>query len=213
MFGKLRNILFKHIQNNMNTYIFLMLAFIIGVSAGAFTVNGLSTMQREELSNYFMGFLQLMGNQNIDSSELLKISIMDNMKIVMMLWILGVTIIGIPLIFLTIVVRGFITGFTSGFLVQAMGAKGVLFALFTLFPKEVVIIPCIIALGVSGINFSMNIIKKRSVKRISRENLKRSFISYCFVTVVFSGIIFTGILIEAYVTPVLIRMVSGILLS
>ena len=80
MFTKVREMLIKHIKKNINIYFFLLLTFIIGVSAGAFTVNGLSTVQREELVNYFQGFLQLMDNQKIESTELLKISLMENMK-------------------------------------------------------------------------------------------------------------------------------------
>ena len=58
----------------------MLMAFIIGVSAGAFTVNGLSTVQRDELTNYFHGFLQLLDNQNVESVELFSIAIKDNLK-------------------------------------------------------------------------------------------------------------------------------------
>lgn len=203
----------KHLKNNINTYFFLFLSFIIGISAGAFTVNGLSAIQREELSYYFKGFLHLLDNQNVDSSELMKIALLENTKIVAVLWILGVTIIGIPFIYMIIGIRGFITGFSSGFIIEALGIKGVLFTLFALIPKEIVIIPCMIALGVNGINFSLNIIKKKSIKHISKESLKTSFVAYCMVTLLFSSFIFIGILIEAYITPVFIRMITPIIIN
>ncbi len=187
------------------------MAFVVGISAGAFTVNGLSSIQTEELNVYFQGFLQLLDYQTIDSNELIKISLMENMKIVGVLWILGVTIIGIPFIYLAIGIRGFITGFSSGFIIKSLGFKGVLFTLLALLPKEIFIVPCIIALGVNGINFSLSIIKNKSIKRLSKENLKRGFIAYCFTTVLYSLLIFAGILVEVFITPVFMRMITPII--
>lgn len=198
----------EHFKLNKNTYLFLFLIFVTGVSAGAFTVNGLSSIQRTELTNYFQGFLELFENQRVDSNEILQISIIDNVRFVLVLWALGVTIIGIPLIYFFVGVRGFITGFTSGFIIDLMGIKGVVFTLFSIVPKEIIIIPCIIALGVNGINFSLNIIRSRSIKRVNKDNLKTGFLGYCLATAFFSCFIFGGILIEAYITPVCIRMIS-----
>lgn len=211
MLNNIREILIKHIRNNSKKYFFLLLAFIAGVSAGAFTVNGLSTIQKEEITNYFQGFLQLLDNQKIDSSELLKISAVENYKTVIVLWILGITIIGAPFIFLVIGIRGFITGFTSGFIIETLGMKGVLFTIFTILPKEIIITPSIIALGVSGINFSLGIVRSKSIRRISKESIKANFIGYCAVTLIFSCIIFTGILVEGYVTPVFTRMIAPVI--
>lgn len=209
MISKLRLTLVEHIKANKNTYLFLFLAFVTGVSAGAFTVNGLSSMQRTELINYFQGFLELFENQRVDSNEILKISLVDNTRLVALLWALGVTIIGIPLIYIFIGIRGFITGFTSGFIIDLLGLKGVVFTLFSILPKEVIIIPCVIALGVNAINFSMNIIRSRSNKQRSKDNLKTGFLGYCLVTAFFSCIIFCGALVESYITPICIRIITS----
>lgn len=211
MLAAIRKMIGTHISQNHNTYFILLMSFVLGVSAGAFTVNGLTSIQREELTNYFQGFLQLLDIQKVDSNELLSISIIENVKIIVILWVLGVSIIGIPFIFLFMTVKGFITGFCSGFIINVIGSKGVLFTLFALLPKEIIIIPCLIALGVNGINFSLKIIKSRNIKHLSRESLKASFFQYCFVTIFFSCFIFVGVLIEAYITPVFIRMVASLI--
>ena len=211
MFTKIRGIIGSHIAKNQNAYFFLLLAFILGVSAGAFTVNGLSATQRDELSNYFQGFLQLLNNQSMDSSELLSVSLLENLKLVSVMWVLGVTIIGIPFIFILMGVKGFITGFSSGFIINAIGMKGILFTLFVLMPKEIIIVPCLIALGVNGINFSLRIIKNRSSRTALKDGLKTNLISYCFVTLFFTCFIFAGVLMEVYVTPVFIRMLAPVI--
>jgi len=210
LLSKIQDILSKHFVRNINTYFFLFLSFVIGVSAGAFTVNGLSTAQNEELSNYFHGFLKLLDKQDINGVELLKAGLADNLKIILVLWGLGVTIIGIPFIYVIVGIRGFITGFTSGFIIKVLGAKGMLFVSLSLLPKEMIIVPAIIAMGVSGINFSLTIIKNKSLRHLSRENLKTNFVAYCFVTLLFCSVILVGITIDMYMTPVFIRMISPI---
>lgn len=197
----------EHLAANSNMYLFLLMAFILGVSAGAFTVNGLSTMQRDELSNYFQGFFQLFNNQNMKSGDLFAISLLENLKLIGLLWVLGVSIIGLPFIFIVLGVRGFITGFSSGFIIHALGIKGLLFSGFILLPKEIVIIPCLIAIGVNGINFSLRIAKNKSIDEIQKSGLKTAFVSYCLVTVLFSTIILAGILFDAYITPIFLRMI------
>ncbi len=208
MIKKLQNFIKEHMAANRNACLFLLLAFILGVSAGAFTVNGLSTMQRDELSNYLQGFLQLFNNQNVKSSELFSIGLVENLKIIGLLWILGVTIIGIPFIFIIMGVRGFVTGFSSGFIINAMGMKGLLFSGVALLPKEIIIIPCLICIGVNGINFSMRIAKNKNTQEIQKSSLKSAFLSYCLITLLFSCIAVAGILFDAYVIPVLIRMIT-----
>lgn len=213
MFAAIRKMVGTHISQNHNAYLTLLIAFILGVSAGAFTVNGLSSIQRDELSNYYQGFLQLLQNQKVESSELLSIVLMENVKIIAILWVLGVSIIGIPFILLLVSVKGFITGFSSGFIINAIGFKGIIFTIFALLPKEIVIVPCLIAIGVNGINFSLKIIKSRSSGHVIKDSLKANFMSYCFVTLFFSCFIFLGVLLEAYITPVFIRMVTPIIMG
>ncbi|NLC68080.1 MAG: stage II sporulation protein M [Clostridiaceae bacterium] len=212
MLYKIQEILYKHFRNNVNRYFSLFMMLIIGISAGAFTVNGLSAVQNEELVNYFAGFLKIMGNQKVNSSELLIISLQENAKLVALLWISGVTIIGIPFIYLLVLSKGFAIGFSSGFIMQTMGIKGILFGLLTLLPKEIIILPCIIALGVNGMNFSLNIIKSKSIKQALKQNLKMDFLGYSLCTVFFSVFILIAVLIEAYILPVFIRMITPVII-
>jgi len=81
--------------------------------------------------------------------------------------------------------KGFITGFTSGFIIYIMGFKGVLFTFLTILPKEIIMVPCIIALGVNGIKFSLNIVKDKSAKQMSKNSLKTNFFCILFCNFVF----------------------------
>lgn len=187
--------------------------FIIGVSAGAFTVNGLSTLQKSELIQYMKGFLKTMDKQSINSNELLIISLQENLKTIILLWLLGVTIIGIPFIWLIVLFKGFILGFSSGFIIKTMGTKGILLGVLSILPKEIIIVPCIIALAVNGINFSLNIIRSKSIKQVLKQNLRMDLVGYSLSTVFFSMFILIGSLVESYIVPVFIRIITPIIVT
>ena len=213
MVKKLQSIIREHVTDNRNTYFFLILMFVFGVTAGAFTVNGLSAMQRDELSGYLQGFLQLFGNQSVNSGEMFSLGLIENLKMTGLLWALGVTVIGIPFIYMIISVKGFMTGFTSGFIINVLGMKGMLLTGFALFPKEVIIIPCLIGLGVNGINFSLKLVKNKAFQDQQKAGLRTAFLSYCLTAFLFTCAMMLGITIDAYVTPVLIRMITPMLTS
>jgi len=210
LFSNAKGAFIKHIKLNSSIYLLLLLAFIIGVTIGAFTVNGLTVMQREELKNYFKGFLELFDKQDINNAELFKVSLLENIKQITVIWLLGVCIIGIPFIFVFVGIRGFLTGFGSGLLIQTFGVKGIVFIISSLLLKEIIVLPCIIVLGVNGIKFSLGIIKSKSIKRISKESLKSNLISYCFSTALIALVMIGGIFMEVYISPVLIRVISPI---
>lgn len=211
MYKSAKEALLKHIKSNSSTYFFLLLAFIVGVSAGAFTVNGLTSMQEEELQSYFDGFIHLLYNQNIDSGELFKMTALENFKVIAVIWVLGVSIIGIPFIYVVVGIRGFVTGFSSGFIIYSLGFKGILFLIFSLLPKEIIVIPCIIIIGVNGIKFSLSIIKSKSQKQISKESLKNNFLSYCMATAFIATFVLGGVLVEVYIVPVFMRLIGPLI--
>ena len=158
MFSNAKEAFIKHLKNNTSIYFFLLLSFIIGVSIGAFTVNGLTTMQRDELKNYFIGFLQLLDTQSIDSAQLFKLTAVENIKQIFIIWILGVCIVGIPFIYLFVCIRGFLTGFTSGFIIHCLGMKGILYITGSMFLKEIIINKNIVGMDVVELAPLQNII-------------------------------------------------------
>jgi len=213
MFLKLRREILDHIRRNARLYLGLLIAFVIGICAGAFTVNGLGAWQAQELKNYVDGFLKLLGNQEINNAELFKLGFVENIKIVTLLWVLGVTIIGIPFIFISIGIRGFIIGFSAGFISSALGIHGVIFILLTVVPKEIIILPSILCLGVSGINFSLSIIRRKKHGLISTPSFRSSFASYLLLGLLLMGFITCGVLIEAYVSSSLAKLIMPIMIN
>jgi len=185
--------------------------FIIGISAGAFTVKSLSDSHKQELISYMRGFFNVLNNNSVDGFSVLKQSLANNLQISALIWILGITVVGIPLILLLITARGFIIGFTVGFLADQLGIKGTLFSIVTILPQNIIIIPGILVVAVIGIGFSTMIIKNKFGKSYNSHNdsAVKQFILYSTIILFICGIISIGCVLEAYVTPVFMRLLSA----
>ncbi len=202
-----KNIVKKHFINNLSLYIIVTLSFTIGICTGAFTVNTLNLEQSKELATYLQEFINILGVQSINNVELFNLSIFNNMKTVILLWVLGITVIGIPFILIIIGIKGFVTGFTVAVIIQNLNFKGLLFAFLGIFPQNLIIIPCYIIIGVICIKFSILLFK--SIKRHIHSDLKTAFITYSTAILLLLFVLVIGGLIEAYISPILIKSIIG----
>ena len=107
----------------------------------------------EEVTKYFSSSInELKQNGNIQSMTILKDSITKNVALAIILWFLGTTIIGIPIVIGIITYRGFCLGYTISTSILTLGnTKGTTFILSSLLLHNIFFIPAIIAIGVSRI--------------------------------------------------------------
>jgi stage II sporulation protein M len=200
----------RFLHDNKKMYIILFSIFILGISSGALMVNSLNNAQREVLMNYLQGFFVLIGNQNIQPEQLFQTALINYSKLYLLIWLLGATIIGIPFIYLSIGVKGFLTGFSSGFIIAALGEKGILFEIIAFIPCELIIVPSLITIALTGIKFSMSIIRSKSIKGFYKFEWKRSVPLYIITGIsIWLACVITSLL-EAYIIPSLIRIVLPI---
>ncbi len=181
---------------------------MIGISSGAFMSEALTEGENKELIAYLQNFFRIVDSKDINNFSILKQSLLNNFQTGIVIWVLGVTVIGIPLILLLIGVRGFIIGFTVGIFVKQMGLKGVLFSLVSVLPQNILIVPATIFIGVLGIGFSMMLIKSRT-RNNRKYSVLNQFFLYSTVIAVIHIVIATGCLIEAYVSPFFIKFLSA----
>jgi len=181
---------------------------MIGISAGAITIRVLNINQKQELISFLDSFFKILNQDYIDSGILLKHSILNNLQTLITMWLLGIIVIGIPIIMGVVILRGFVIGFTVGFLVSELGFKGFLFAILAILPQNLFIIPGIIIISVVSINFSIMILRNKLSKN-NRYRFSKELINYTVTILILSSIIIIGSLVEAYITPVFMKLISG----
>jgi stage II sporulation protein M len=206
LLNKIKRWLFRQFQDNFIIYFIITIIFAIGIIIGAITIKVLNIEQKNGIIVFLNSFFKTM-DSNFQSSSILKQSIVDNFKTIGLIWIIGMLFIGMPIIPIAILFRGFALGFTVGFLVNEYGIQGFLFSILGIMPQNLFIIPGIISISSIGIAFSIRNIKNRKIS-IRNNTLRLNIVNYSILILFFSVIIFIGCLIEAYISPIFLQLFS-----
>ena len=193
---KIREVIVKHILNNKKEYIIVTLLFIIGIFVGVFFVNNLDESSKASMQEYLNNFIEKFKQiEKLDNMSFLKTSIIQNILFAIILWFFGTTVIGIPIVFGIIIYRGFCFGYTVSVCVTIMGiSKGLVFTLVNLLLPSLIIIPAILAIGVSGFKLYKSIVKDRA-----KENIKLEIIRHTVFSVVMMLDMIFSSLVEVFI--------------
>ena len=205
MLYKIRNGLYKHFQNNFIIYFTMTIFLIIGIIIGAITIKILNIEQKSQIIGFFNSFFKMLNNNDVNSLQLLKQSVLSNFKTILIIWITGMVVVGIPAIPIIVILRGCALGFTVGFLVNEFGTKGFLFSLLAVLPQNLFVIPGIISIASIGVGFSINNLKNKN--RMLKNTFFKNILSYSLLILFFSVVIFIGSIVEAYITPIFMKLI------
>ncbi|NLN16634.1 MAG: stage II sporulation protein M [Firmicutes bacterium] len=202
----------RHFHRRVVAYFFVCTIFVMGMVFGSLAVRHVAVEQREELSHYLSSFFQTFDPGTTLSKEALaRRSIMDNVvKTVGLMWLLGLSLLGAPLVLVIIFIRGFTFGFTLGFLVQEMFLRGIVVALASILPHNIIILPAIIIAGAAAMGFSWSVLRVLAGNRSI--NVYQQFLITTSTNLLAAGLLVGAAFIEAYITPVLIDLVNTYLI-
>lgn len=192
-----------NIQNNKKQYLVVAIIFLIGLIVGVTFLNNIDTASNENTSKYILNFIEaLKTDYQIDKISLLKSSIINYLIIAIIIWFMGSTVVGIPIVYLIVAFKGFSLGYTISCILITLGTgKGILFSIASLFFQNIIIIPCILAIAVSGIKLYSSIMKDRRRENIKIEILRHTMFSL-FITTMFVVASF----IEVYISSNLLSI-------
>ena len=195
--SKLKAIVKQHIKDNIKIYLFTACILLIGITLGVIFINNLQNSQSQEIQNYINEFITSLKNgSSIDNGKLLKSSIINNLVLVLVMWFTGSTVIGIPIVLGIVVYRGFCLGYTVSALIAILGmGKGILFFTSYMLLQNIILIPCILALAVSGIKLYKSILKDKR-----KENIKLEIVRHTLFSVRVLGFLVIASLRETYIS-------------
>ncbi|MCS1350829.1 stage II sporulation protein M [Mechercharimyces sp. CAU 1602] len=194
----------QNVQLHLSQYVFVLVLFIMGLIFGAIIVNTLSPTQKKELIHYMGFFFQGLDQQTIaDPKIAFQHSLGSHLKTLGLMWILGLSVIGIPFVLLLIFFKGLVIGFTVGFLVNQLSWQGLWFASLSIIPQNLLVVPAMMMLAVWSMQFASLLIKNRLIAR--RGTIYPQFLSYAMVAVVLVGVFLVASILEAYISPWLMR--------
>lgn len=193
----IKRVIEEHITRNVKIYFILIIIFLLGLIIGLIVVNNSSPEQETEITSYINNFVsELKNGSKLDYFKLLKSSFANNLFLVITLWFMSSTVIGIPIVYGMVGYKGFCMGYTISSVVLSLGTgKGIAFALSSMLIHNIILIPCMLAVATSGINLYKSIIKDRR-----KENIKIEIIRHTVFCLIMLAIMAVGSLVETYIS-------------
>ena len=157
---KEKNAFQKEIQKNKYKYIFLLTIILIGFISGIIFSNILSYNDHQEISNtlkdYFLG---IKNNQSINYLGNFLNVFSVNYLYMLLIWIFGLSIIGIILNPFILYFKSFVIGFSVGIIISVYSYLGILGSLLYLFPHLLINLLVYTLLSFYGIKLSIKLFK------------------------------------------------------
>jgi len=201
--SKIVSRILKHIKENLRAYLLVAVILLIGITLGVVFVNHLQENQAQEVENYVEEFVTALQNgTSVDTGKLLRNSIKNNLVLAIIMWFAGSTVIGIPIVLGIVWYRGFCLGYTISTLIAILGVgKGSLFFATSILLQNLILIPCIMALAVSGIKLYKSILKDKR-----KENIKIEIIRHTLFSAMMLFFLVIASFLEAYLSSNLLML-------
>lgn len=194
-------------RENLNLYVFIGVLIIVGAIFGALLVNALTLEQQQELA----GEIGLYLSSIKDTDQLVQAvtfweSFLFYSKWLLLIWLLGLSVIGLPVVLVLDFLKGVLIGFAVALLAQQLAWKGVFFFLVATAPQNALVIPALMIASVSAARFAYFVVKERLFKR--KGQLMPSFLAHTAVSVLMLAMLCIASLYEAYLSPLLLERIA-----
>lgn len=189
--------------------IFLIVLALIGITMGSIFTTMLSQNDKVLAQTYIKDFITNINNNKLNYLDSFKSAFMSNVILILTIWILGISIIGIPLNIFIYFVKTFVIGFSLSAFILTYNVKGCLLGLIYIFPHHIINIAIYILLLMFSLNFSLKILK--SLKSKKQMSLRLTFNRYIVILVFTLIVTLLTTLTEVFVTPFIIKKIIFIL--
>lgn len=200
-----RNNIFKLIIPNTRTNIIAFSIFIIGIITGSIFILVINTNDKEIVTEHIINFFSNINSSSYSYLNSLKNMLSLNYFYVIVIWVLGLSILGILVnIFLTYL-KGFIVGFTTSALIITYGFKSILAIILYIVPHTLINSLVIIVLTIYSITFSryllVQIFQKKDMKT---KNFMKKYLIILLIAVVLTLV---SSISEVYLFPFLLKLI------
>ena len=193
---------------NRKIFVFLLGILILGVLFGSILPVFLSVDDKRLVSEYLSGFVFDIKNI-INSIVFLKNGLLSDGVFLILIWLMGVSIIGVPVVLFLFFYRCFVFGFSISAIVMNYGFKGILFSFVYIFPHNVISIISYIVMSVYSLIFSIKLLF--FILRKIDFNIRVFFKKYLYIFFICFFVVCLSILYESFVNPHVLRFAFKLL--
>lgn len=200
--NKVIDIIFRDIKKDKSIYISLIIVLFISVLFGVFFIKILENNDLKLLTNHINSYFDSIKNNKLEFN--LYNNIINNNITLFILFILGFSIIGIPIVISILFYKGFSLSFTVASLIYHFKFDGIFFSIIYIFPHLVINILFYFIMSYYAFKLCLNMIQVIFNKtRVNKSFLKK----YVIVLVISFIFLSLSALYETYIVPYLIKII------
>lgn len=200
--------LLNNIRFEKKYVLFTLILVLLGILTGSLFIVILDKADKNIVVEYISSFVENIKNNNVNSLELLKNTLLTNYIIIIVFAIIGFSFFFFSINILILFYKSFVIGFTLSSFILTYSFKGLLLSVIYIFPHliiNILLFSLITAFTTqNSINMIKYIIKRQNI------NMGHYFNKYFSVLLVtFIILLFTG-LYESYIMPTLLKLIVNI---
>ena len=193
------------LKEQKKIYIFLIIVMILGLILGIIYAIILNQNDHNLVTESLNSFFISIKENNIDYKNALINSLIGNITFTTFIFLLGISIIGIPIIILSLFLKTFIFGFSISSIIYTYHLNGILKAITYTLPHQLITLIMALFLGFYALYFGIKLFKY--LFKGKDINLRMSMKRYLQVYIIVLLINITCSFIEVFLSPTLMKLV------
>ena len=197
------------IKNNKKIIFFLVIISLIAIIFGSLFSVMLNEGDKTLVNEYISNFFENIKNDNLNYALAFKNGGISIASFILIVWLLGISIIGMPIVLFMYFSKFFVIGFSVSSIIKSYGIKGCLLSFSYIFPHQIIYIIVYIILTVYSVKMSIKLIS--TIVKKDKMDFKPIINKYLLILLLSIGVSFLGLLFEVFVTPKFINLILPIL--
>lgn len=208
---KIINYLKEELKKEKNLIILILAIFIIGLVVGSLFVNFITkddkTLLIKQVETYFSSVKSL--DKKVFGINAFTPNLINNELQIFLIFALGLSILGIPVVILIMFFKGFMLGVTLATFILKFQLLGVLSSLLYIFPCFIIYIIIYTLISFFAVSTSLKFLKAI----IKKDNLsfKKFLGKYLLCFLICLVLIIINTLLDAFLTPMLLKLFTYII--
>ena len=191
---------------NRKINLFVFFVIVLGIISGTIFLLAINQSDKELVVNQIINFITNVNDNNINNFNAFKNSLIENTIFILIIWILGMSVIGVIFNVFIMYLKGFVLGFTLSSFFLVYKYKGLLLGGIYLVPSMIINIVVTLIIGVYSIILTTYLWKIIFMKD-KGNNIKCFLKKYVFIFVICLVLTIISSLCEGYLVPALIKLV------
>lgn len=197
------------IKNNKKMIFFLGIIAVVAIVFGSLFSIMLNESDKNLVNEYISNFFENIKNNNLNYILALKNGGISIFGFILIVWLLGISIIGMPIVLFMYFSKFFVLGFSISSIIKGYGLKGCLLSFGYVFPYQIIYIIAYTILTIYSIKISFKLIS--SLVKKDKIDFKPIINKYLFILVLSLITTLLALLFEVFITPKFINLILSML--